>query len=85
MDSFYSEWTKYLKQIEFSEDTVLKANKEASSKLNQKAIQQKLSLDCWIFTGYILSFTKNSNKLDKPLLGVLELKSLGKKRFQLFL
>ena len=72
---FLTKWTQYLKQPKISDEEIKIANEEASS-LNILAEKDLFKLDCLIFRGNLLKFTKNSNKLEKNMLGVLEIESL---------
>jgi len=77
LDAFHSKWTEYLKQLQINDEIILKANTEAV-KFNEKAIQELSNLDYFIFNKGLMNFTKNANnKLDKSLLGSLNIISLN--------
>jgi len=77
LDSFHSKWTEYLKQIKINDETILEANNEAL-RFNEKAIQELTNLDYFIFNKGLIKFTKNSNnKLEKSLLGSLNIQCLN--------
>ena len=75
LEQFHSEWSKYLNKANISHENILKANSEAA-KLNKKANEEAVNLDSLVFKDGLLKYTKNSNKLEKTLLGSLELKSI---------
>lgn len=64
-----------MKQTRISDDDISDAN-NIVAKLNEKTNQELLDLDCLIFSGSMLKFNKNSNKLDKSLVGLLELEGM---------
>ena len=74
LETFHSEWTDYLQKAKINDEDVSKAKQQAF-KLNEKAEEEKIHLENFIFNQCHLKFTKNSNKLEKSLLGCLELET----------
>lgn len=72
LESFQSKWTRYLNQAKISHYEILKANHKAKQ-LIMKADREEIKLNSVVFSEGLLKFIKNPNKLDKPLVGYLEI------------
>jgi hypothetical protein len=72
LENFQSEWSQYLKKTKISDQDILNAIEQAT-KLKEKANQAQLIINDSIFNGNMLKFDKNSNKLEKSVLGSLVL------------
>ena len=77
LDSFHSEWSQYLKKTKISDQEILNAIEQATE-LKESVNQTQLILDNFVFNAGILKFNKNSNRIDKLVLGSLFLET-GKK------
>jgi hypothetical protein len=77
LESFHAEWNQYLKNVKVNDLGIMSAIKQAN-KLREKADQTQNNLNDFIFNGSYLKFYKNLNKLDKTVLGSLEMESFVK-------
>ena len=74
-EQYHSNWSQYLNKTKINDEEVTKACIDIS-RLNEKAELEKINLDGILFNS-ILKFTKNSNKIERPLLGAFELVRAG--------
>jgi len=72
LESFLTTNTKYLERFDINYEEVAKKNEQAAD-LIQKADQKIEKLKDLIFDGQIINFEKNTNKIDKSILGVTSL------------
>ena len=75
LKSFHSECTEYLKQAQINDQEILNAKKHAAI-LNEKAELGEFYLNNFIFNGCTPRFTFNRNKLERNLLGSLDLEGI---------
>ncbi len=75
LETFHSGWTDYLQKSIINDQDILNAKLDAS-KLNEKAEEEKVNLESFIFNQGLLKFTKNTNKIEKTSLGCLEFDTL---------
>jgi hypothetical protein len=75
LENFHSEWSQYLKRLQINDEIISGAN-EIAEKLSVKAEEEKIKLENSIFNGHILKFRKNSNKLNRSILGIFTTRSI---------
>ncbi len=75
LELFLEKWNQYLEQPKISDKEILIANEEAIL-LKKKSEQELLNLSQQIFCGNSLKFIKNSNKLEKTVLGSLKFEKI---------
>jgi hypothetical protein len=72
LETFHKVNTEYLKQYDVDEKLIIKSNEEATILINKAELEIEKLKDV-IFDGKILTFKKNSSKINESILGVTKM------------
>ena len=77
IDTFHKDWSLYLQRVKLDEEAIARADKFAVN-LRERAAEDEITLENFIFGNNFIVFEKNSNPIDKNILG--SIKSTSKKQ-----
>ena len=70
IDNFYKEWSVYLKNLQYDEEAIIKAN-EVATTWNLATIDDEIKIKSFIFNNKLIKFEPNLDPIDRKLIGTI--------------